>query len=75
MVRSSWTVPPLFQWLQKSGEVPDEDMLRAFNLGIGLIIVCTPALADTVMDDLRSRRESPVVIGEITRGDRVVAYS
>jgi phosphoribosylformylglycinamidine cyclo-ligase len=68
-------VPALFQWLQRSGDVPDQDMLRAFNMGIGLIIVCTPALADTVMDDLRSRRESPVVIGEITRGERVVTYS
>ena len=73
--RSSWTVPPLFQWLQRSGDVPDEDMLRAFNMGIGLIIVCTPTLVDAVIDDLRSRRESPVVIGEITRGDRVVSYS
>ena len=73
--RTSWTVPPLFQWLQRSGDVPDDDMLRAFNMGIGLIIVCTPALADTVMDDFRSRHESPVVIGEITRGDRIVSYS
>jgi phosphoribosylformylglycinamidine cyclo-ligase len=73
--RASWQVPALFQWLQTSGDVPDADMRRAFNMGIGLIIVCTPALVDAVLDDLRSRRESPVVIGEIVRGDRVVVYS
>ena len=73
--RSSWDVPAIFQWLQTSGGVPDEDMRRAFNMGIGLIIVCTPALVDAVLEDLRSRRETPVVIGEIVRGDRVVSYS
>jgi phosphoribosylformylglycinamidine cyclo-ligase len=73
--RSSWEVPAIFQWLQESGGVPDEDMRRAFNMGIGLVIVCTPSLADAVLEDLRSRRETPVVIGEIVRGDRVVSYS
>ena len=64
-----------FSGCSASGDVPDDDMLRTFNMGIGLILVCTPALVDAVIDDLRSRRESPVVIGEITRGDRVVSYS
>ena len=73
--RASWTVPPLFQWLQQSGEVPVDDMFRAFNMGIGLILVCTPALADAVMDDLRTRHESPLVIGEIVRGDGDVQYA
>jgi phosphoribosylaminoimidazole (AIR) synthetase len=50
-------------------------MLRTFNMGIGLIAVCTPALADTILEDLRSRQETPVVIGEITGGDRAVVYA
>jgi phosphoribosylformylglycinamidine cyclo-ligase len=72
--RRSWQVPAIFEWLQRNGEVPDLDMLRTFNMGIGLILVCPAALADPVLDDLRSRREEPMVIGEITRGDRTVAY-
>ena len=39
-------------------------MLRTFNMGIGLILVCTPALVDAVLDDLRSRTESPILLGE-----------
>jgi phosphoribosylformylglycinamidine cyclo-ligase len=73
--RGSWEIPPLFDWLQRSGDVPPEDMLRTFNMGIGLIAVCTPALADTILEDLRSRQETPVVIGEITGGDRAVVYA
>jgi phosphoribosylformylglycinamidine cyclo-ligase len=72
--RAAWEVPTLFQWLQRAGEIADEDMLRTFNMGIGLILVCPPSLVEPVLDDLRTRQESPVVIGEVTRGDRVVTY-
>jgi phosphoribosylformylglycinamidine cyclo-ligase len=74
IARSAWTVPPLFSWLQGAGNVPDEDMLRTFNMGIGMIVVCTPSLVDTILDDLRARREEPVVIGEIVTGQCDVIY-
>lgn len=73
--RSAWTTPPLFQWLQRSGDVPIDDMYRTFNMGIGMILVCPAALVDTVMDDLKSRQEEPVIIGEIVRGQQEVVYS
>jgi phosphoribosylformylglycinamidine cyclo-ligase len=73
--RADWRVPPIFEWLQRSGDVPDDDMYRTFNMGIGLVLVCPPALVDTVIDDLRQRHEQPVTIGEIVRGDRNVRYS
>lgn len=73
--RDSWEIPALFRWLQRVGDVPEEDMFRTFNMGVGLILVCPPALAETVVDDLRTRQESPVVIGEITRGNRDVIYA
>ena len=73
--RRAWEVPPVFQWLQRSGEVPVDDMFRTFNMGIGLVLVCTQALAGTVLDDLRSRQEEPVVIGEIVRGQQDVHYA
>src|SRR5204863_2874772 len=41
--RSRWQIPPLFQWLQRTGAVPDDDMMRTFNMGIGLIIACAPS--------------------------------
>ena len=75
IARASWTVPPVFQWLQQEGDVPIADMFRTFNMGIGLILACTPTLVDTVMDDLRTRHESPVVVGEVVRGQGEVFYS
>jgi phosphoribosylformylglycinamidine cyclo-ligase len=73
--RSAWTVPPIFTWLQRTGSVPEDDMLRTFNMGIGMAVVCTPALADTILEDLRARREEPVVIGEVVSGSRDVVYA
>jgi phosphoribosylformylglycinamidine cyclo-ligase len=73
--RGAWTVPPIFEWLQRTGEVPVEDMYRTFNMGIGMILVCTAALVNTVFEDLRSRDEAPLVIGEIVRGHQDVTYA
>jgi phosphoribosylformylglycinamidine cyclo-ligase len=72
--RGSWEVPPIFQWLQRAGDVPVDDMLRTFNMGIGLILVCPPALVDPVLADLRARGEAPVVIGDILPGPPGVSY-
>lgn len=66
---SAWTVPPLFMWLQHSGQVPVSDMMRTFNMGIGLIAVASPADADHVTAALEGR-----VIGEIVPGDQAVTY-
>src|SRR5688572_15130316 len=38
--RGAWQVPVVFRWLQQLGDVPLQDMLRTFNMGIGLIVVC-----------------------------------
>ena len=72
---ASWTVPPIFQWLQRSGVVPREDMLRTFNMGIGLILVVAPGDAGAVLQALKDAGESGAVrIGEIAAGRGEVRY-
>jgi phosphoribosylformylglycinamidine cyclo-ligase len=67
---ASWVVPPLFRWLQESGRVPVEDMMRTFNMGIGLVIVVARDRAEPLIEELAARggRESKV-IGEIVAGE------
>jgi len=60
---SAWERPPLFSLIQKTGGVPEEDMRRTFNLGIGMAVIVPPAHADRVLKSLRN--EHPVVIGDI----------
>jgi phosphoribosylformylglycinamidine cyclo-ligase len=67
---SSWPVPPLFQWLQAAGSVPREDMLRTFNMGIGLIIVTAKERAEPLIEELTARGGRDArVIGEIVPGE------
>ncbi len=61
----AWQRPAIFRMIQREGNVPEEDIREALNLGIGLVIVASPAAADTVMARLRELGESPVVIGEV----------
>jgi phosphoribosylformylglycinamidine cyclo-ligase len=68
----SWTVPPVFIFLQSAGDVPRAEMFRAFNMGIGLILICTASNADLAMGMLKDEGESPKLIGEIVSGNREV---
>src|SRR5436190_2658640 len=67
MVRTgSWEVPPIFRWLERAGAVPREDMLRTFNMGLGLILAVASADADQAIGALRGAGEPGArVIGEI----------
>jgi phosphoribosylformylglycinamidine cyclo-ligase len=73
--RASWDVPPIFRWLSRTGGVSDDEMRRAFNMGIGLIVACGAGDADVVLDRLRAGGEpGAVIIGAIRPGDGAVVY-
>jgi phosphoribosylformylglycinamidine cyclo-ligase len=67
---ASWQVPALFRWLQEAGRVPFDDMMRTFNMGIGLVIVTARERSEALIEELAARggRESRV-IGEIVPGE------
>jgi phosphoribosylformylglycinamidine cyclo-ligase len=74
--RSSWDVPALFRWLEQEGRVPDEDMLRTFNMGIGLIVACAASDADGVLARLRDGGELKArAIGAVRQGGGAVVYA
>jgi len=67
----SWERPPIFALIQKEGNVPEDDMRRTFNLGVGLVAVASKKSADTIIRKLRRAGEKPFVIGEVgKRGSR-----
>ena len=71
--RRAWSVPPIFRFLQDAGNVPAEEMYRAFNMGIGLIVACRAEDAGRVLRALEAAGETgAAVIGEVVPGDRRV---
>jgi phosphoribosylformylglycinamidine cyclo-ligase len=67
---SAWEVPPIFRWLQQSGNIPGDDMMRTFNMGIGLIIVTGRDDAESLIGELAARGGRDArLIGEIVPGE------
>jgi phosphoribosylformylglycinamidine cyclo-ligase len=72
---ASWTVPPLFEHLQQLGNVEQDEMLRTFNMGIGLIVVVAAEQVKKAKAILNRANERHCIIGRIARGDRRVTYN
>ncbi|MBZ0136014.1 MAG: phosphoribosylformylglycinamidine cyclo-ligase [Planctomycetes bacterium] len=78
---SSWEVPPIFQMLQKGGNVERDEMYRVFNMGIGMVAICRPDQADAVARKLEKHKVKGMpnlkthVIGHIRRGKRRVVLA
>ncbi len=62
---ASWTLPPLFQWLQQAGNVADAEMHRVFNCGIGMVVVVSAEDADAAAAKLVAAGETVHRIGRI----------
>jgi phosphoribosylformylglycinamidine cyclo-ligase len=73
--RGSWTVPPIFPFLQEAGKVIDEEMDGVFNMGIGYVLAIRPAFVDSVMKQLERDGEAAHVIGHIERGQGRVRWT
>jgi phosphoribosylformylglycinamidine cyclo-ligase len=62
---SAWTLPPVFDWLQRAGSVTDAEMRRTFNCGVGMVIAIEPAQTQGVVDALKAAGEAPFRVGEL----------
>ena len=63
--RDSWRLPPLFEWLRQQGNVADDEMLRVFNCGIGMVLVVAAEHAQAASELLRAAGETAWRIGTI----------
>ncbi len=63
--RSAWSVPPVFGEVQRAGQVPDDEMDRVFNLGLGMVAVVAAEDAGRAIDVLRARGRRALAVGRI----------
>ncbi len=74
----SWPVLPIFRYLAQLGHIERDELLKTFNLGVGMILVVPTKHISRVEAELRRRREKFFLIGRIeraTRGKTRVVYS
>lgn len=66
--RDSWPVPPIFKLIAAKGPVDPIEMMRVFNMGIGMVMIVAPAFAKTIMARLRRDGERCWVLGKVRKG-------
>ncbi|MFV0303532.1 MAG: phosphoribosylformylglycinamidine cyclo-ligase [Paracoccus sp. (in: a-proteobacteria)] len=69
----AWTLPPVFDWLRKSGGIAEAEMLKTFNSGIGMILSVAAGRADELAGLLAAAGETVHRLGRVTEG-RGVRY-
>jgi phosphoribosylformylglycinamidine cyclo-ligase len=71
----SWQIPPIFEHLQQLGNVPQEEMFRTFNMGLGMLLVVPSKKFKKAQTVLERAGEKAFTIGRIVKGDRKVMYT
>ncbi|MFB3815792.1 MAG: phosphoribosylformylglycinamidine cyclo-ligase [Terriglobales bacterium] len=71
----TWPIQPIFEHLQKLGNIEQDEMLRTFNLGIGMVLVVPPKKFKKALAILERAGEKMYTIGRVVKGERKVTYS
>ncbi|HYE66021.1 MAG TPA: phosphoribosylformylglycinamidine cyclo-ligase [Pyrinomonadaceae bacterium] len=75
IARDAWPVPHIFTLMQEIGSVPDAEMYRTFNMGVGMVIICAASDAETIKSHIRGRGEACYEIGRVVEGNRETLIS
>lgn len=70
--KGSWPVLPVFDFLQKHGDITERDMMGTFNMGIGMVLTVSAKDADKAISVLKDNGEAAYVIGKTVKGDELV---
>ena len=68
--KGTWEIPSIFPYLKEKGNIPEEEMLRTFNNGIGMILVVRPKEVEDILSRLNNMGEKASVIGDIGKSEK-----
>jgi len=71
--RSLWEMPPIFSVIQSLGGIEENEMLKVFNMGIGMVLIVSPFYAESIIEQLERAGETAQIIGEVGEGNGAVA--
>lgn len=70
--KGSWKVLPIFEMMQRMGDIPERDMYNTFNMGLGMIVAVDADKADAAVKCLEEAGETAYVVGELIAGEKGV---
>jgi phosphoribosylformylglycinamidine cyclo-ligase len=68
--KGTWEAPPIFSFLKEKGNIPEDEMLRTFNNGIGMILIVKAREHEEILGRLKSLGEKASIIGEIVKAEK-----
>ncbi|BAQ61933.1 phosphoribosylformylglycinamidine cyclo-ligase [Geminocystis sp. NIES-3708] len=71
---NSWTIPPIFQWLAKTGNVNQEAMLNTFNLGVGFVVIVSEHDNESVIKHFNNYGIETNIIGKVIEGSGEIKF-
>jgi len=72
--RDAWSPPEVFRLIQEKGNVPEDEMYRTFNMGVGLVVVVKRSACSKIEKFLAGQRMRYWIIGEIIKGSKEVRF-
>ena len=70
----SWSIPPIFNWLESAGKVAQEAMFDTFNMGIGFVVIVPPDQVESALDWFKSQNITASPIGQVISGDSTLSF-
>ena len=72
MQKSAIRILPVFDVLQKTGNIPERDMFNTFNMGVGMVAVVSKEEADKALHSLKQSGEDAYIVGEVVKGEEEI---
>ena len=73
--KDSWNIPTIFQLIQRYGNVPEDDMFKTFNMGIGLVLMVSQNETNVIASKLNSQGFPVTIIGKVKEGEKKAVIS
>jgi phosphoribosylformylglycinamidine cyclo-ligase len=70
--KGAWDVLPIFRIMERAGNIPERELYRTFNMGIGMVLIVPKSAAGRILTALEGMKENARVIGEIVKGKKIV---
>ncbi len=72
---SAWETPAVFEFIREQGSIETREMFKAFNMGIGMILIVRNSAEEQVLSMLKDKGEEPVILGDVVKGSGKVVLS
>ena len=65
----NWELPGIYRWFKEQGNISFEELLKVFNCGVGMIVICKPKKKELLIKKLKNKKEPFFILGEVVKNN------